>query len=72
MSSYTSDKRSARKGAASAKREISSIERELSYVDDPSTQQSLRERIEYLKDVIKLSKEKEQSLRGEFENIDRR
>lgn len=72
MSSYESDKRNARKGAESAKREITSIERELSYVDDPSTEESLRERIEYLRDVIEKSKQKESSLRGEFENIDRR
>lgn len=70
-SSYETDLRAARKGAASAKKEIKSIERELKYVEDYDTQETLRDRIDELKNTIKRSEEKEEIIKGEFENIDR-
>lgn len=72
VSSYGDDKRQARKGVDAAKKEIKSIEAEMSYIDDPETIMSLQERINTLRDVIKTGEEKTELLKGEFEMMDRK
>ena len=71
-SSYETDKRSARKGAASAKKEIKSIEQELKYVDDQDTKDALYERISNLQKIIDKADNNMKALEGDFETMDRK